>query len=315
MDIKQLITFMKLVRTLNYQKAAEQLQYAPSTLFKHIQLLEQELGVPLFCKTGRQLRLTPEGEAFEEHAVQMLDSYKQALSSVRKSDETEGPVAVGGCEINTANSLLALFRSFSSAHPHVRMTMMTSPNAGVPGLVRSEMIDLGYVYSIDEPSYPGVQAVSLYREPVFLMADAQNPIAARRKLHYEDLRGMDFVYPHDSCCFVRELLPRLAHCGVHLGELAYLGGVHLVVESVRSNNAMTLVPYRAVERFEKVYGLAALDMDEEPVWAWESIIYKRYEGLSPTARALVHHSISHARQIVRKDASGLLGRPPERGIV
>ena len=315
MDIKQLITFLKLVKTLNYQKAAEQLQYAPSTLCKHIQLLEQELGVPLFCKTGRQLRLTPEGEAFEEHAVQMLDSYRQALSSVRRTDETEGTVAVGGCEINTANSLLALFCSFTAAHPHVRMTMMTSPNAAVLGLVRSEMIDVGYVYSLDEPSYPGVQAISLYREPVFLMADAENPITERKKLRYEDLRGMDFVYPHDSCCFVRELLPRLAHCGVNLGELAYLGGVHLVVESVRGNNAMTLVPYRAVKRFEKVYGLTLLDMDEEPVWAWESVVYKRYEGLTPTARALVHHSVCHARQAVRQDASGLLGRPSEQRIV
>lgn len=53
MDIKQLLTMITLSQTLNYQKAAEQLQYAPSTLFKHIQMLEQEVGAPLFCKTGR----------------------------------------------------------------------------------------------------------------------------------------------------------------------------------------------------------------------------------------------------------------------
>ena len=44
MDIKQLLTMITLSQTLNYQKAAEQLQYAPSTLFKHIQMLEQEVG-------------------------------------------------------------------------------------------------------------------------------------------------------------------------------------------------------------------------------------------------------------------------------
>lgn len=41
MDTKQLLTMITLSQTLNYQKAAEQLQYAPSTLFKHIQMLEQ----------------------------------------------------------------------------------------------------------------------------------------------------------------------------------------------------------------------------------------------------------------------------------
>lgn len=66
--MKQLTTFTTLAITLNYQKAADQLQYAPSTLFKHIQLLEQELGVDLFVKQGRQLHLTPEGETFRAHA-------------------------------------------------------------------------------------------------------------------------------------------------------------------------------------------------------------------------------------------------------
>ena len=48
MDTKQLLTMITLSQTLYYQKAAEQLQYAPSTLFKHIQMLEQEVGAPLF---------------------------------------------------------------------------------------------------------------------------------------------------------------------------------------------------------------------------------------------------------------------------
>ena len=75
MDIKQLLTMITLSQTLNYQKAAEQLQYAPSTLFKHIQMLEQEVGAPLFCKTGRQLALTQQGEAFLVHANRMVEHY------------------------------------------------------------------------------------------------------------------------------------------------------------------------------------------------------------------------------------------------
>lgn len=62
MDIKQLLTMITLSQTFNYQKAAEQLQYAPSTLFKHIQMLEQEVGAPLFGKTGRQLRADSAGQ-------------------------------------------------------------------------------------------------------------------------------------------------------------------------------------------------------------------------------------------------------------
>ena len=44
MDTRQLQTFITLSETLNYQRAADQLQYAPSSLFKHIQLLEEEIA-------------------------------------------------------------------------------------------------------------------------------------------------------------------------------------------------------------------------------------------------------------------------------
>ena len=132
MDIKQLLTMITLSQTFNYQKAAEQLQYAPSTLFKHIQMLEQEVGAPLFGKTGRQLRLTQQGQAFLVHAKRMVEEYYLALDSVCAEEKLEGTITVGGCEINTAYSLLSLFEGFSRSHAEVRLNMMTSHNAGVP---------------------------------------------------------------------------------------------------------------------------------------------------------------------------------------
>ena len=76
MDTKHLTTFVKLAQTLNYQKAARSLQYSPSTLFKHVQLLEEEMGVSLLAKEGRQLALTPEGERFLAHAKKILEQYE-----------------------------------------------------------------------------------------------------------------------------------------------------------------------------------------------------------------------------------------------
>ena len=119
MDIKQLLTMITLSQTLNYQKAAEQLQYAPSTLFKHIQMLEQEVGAQLFGKTGRQLQLTQQGQAFLVHARRMVEEYYLALDSVCAEEKLEGAITVGGCEINTAYSLMNLFEGFSRSHAEV----------------------------------------------------------------------------------------------------------------------------------------------------------------------------------------------------
>ena len=301
MDIKQLLTMITLSQTFNYQKAAEQLQYAPSTLFKHIQMLEQEVGAPLFGKTGRQLRLTPQGKAFLVHAKRMVEEYYLALDSVCAEEKLEGTITVGGCEINTAYSLLSLFEGFSRSHAEVRLNMMTSHNAGVPALIRGDMLDVGFFYTTRAGAVSGLRTIPLYREPVYLMVAWDNPMAQKKKLKYEDLTGMPFVYPHDTCCFVGEFLPMMEQMGIHLGKVTFLGGVQLVMERARQEGAMTRVPHRASRQYAEVYGMVRLDMDEEPIWAWENIVYKNYETLKPAARALARYCAIYASDLTKKD--------------
>lgn len=301
MDIKQLLTMITLSQTFNYQKAAEQLQYAPSTLFKHIQMLEQEVGAPLFGKTGRQLRLTPQGKAFLVHAKRMVEEYYLALDSVCAEEKLEGTITVGGCEINTAYSLLNLFEGFSRSHAEVRLNMMTSHNAGVPALIRGDMLDVGFFYTTRAGAVSGLRTIPLYREPVYLMVAWNNPMAQKKKLKYEDLTGMPFVYPHDTCCFVGEFLPMMEQMGIHLGKVTFLGGVQLVMERARQEGAMTLVPHRASRQYAEVYGMVRLDMDEEPIWAWENVVYKNYETLKPAARALARYCAIYASDLTKKD--------------
>ena len=301
MDIKQLMTMITIYHTFNYQKAAEQLQYAPSTLFKHIQMLEQEVGAPLFGKTGRQLRLTPQGKAFLVHAKRMVEEYYLALDSVCAEEKLEGTITVGGCEINTAYSLLSLFEGFSRSHAEVRLNMMTSHNAGVPALIRGDMLDVGFFYTTRAGAVSGLRTIPLYREPVYLMVAWDNPMAQKKKLKYEDLTGMPFVYPHDTCCFVGEFLPMMEQMGIHLGKVTFLGGVQLVMERARQEGAMTLVPHRASRQYAEVYGMVRLDMDEEPIWAWENVVYKNYETLKPAARALARYCAIYASDLTKKD--------------
>lgn len=302
MDMKQLTTFITLAGTLNYQRAADQLQYAPSTLFKHIQLLEQELGVPLFCKSGRQLQLTAEGKTFCEHAENILESYRKAVSSISAQEQRAGSLTVGGCEINTGNSLLNLFTQFSRKHPDARMSMHTSPNANVPALVRGDLVDLGFYYDLSEKGLSGLQTIRMYQEPVCLLTAGDHPLAARKGLKYEDLKDVRFVYPHDTCCFVVELLSTMRRRGVELGKAAYPGSMHLVVEHVHTKKSMTLLPHCAALRCSKVHDMAILDMAEQPIMAWEMIVFKDFDALGNLAKALVSHSSEYAQRLLRSDA-------------
>lgn len=299
--MKQLITFRTLAKTLNYQKAAEQLQYAPSTLFKHIQLLEQELGVNLFFKQGRQLCLTAEGNTFVEHADKILESYYNAVDSISATQVQESAMMLGGCEVNTGNSLLRLLNQFAQLYPRSRVSLLTSPNTSVPQLVKNDLVDLGFYYCVDGKPQPGLESARLYREPAYLLTTRSNPILQKGRLAYEDLRGMPFISPHDTCCFVAELMALLKRRDVKLGNVTYLGNMNLVVDQVRAEQALTLMPHSAVANFCATHDMAVLDLGQPRLWGWEMLLYKSYESLRPLAKALLRHATDYAQERLRED--------------
>lgn len=292
MDTKEVLTFLTLSQTLSYQRTAEKLQYARSTIFSHIQTLEQELGASLFIKNGRQLELTEQGRMFRPYAVRVMSDYQEIMERFTGMTSVNGSITIGGCEVNTANSLLRMLNLFSTKYPQINLRMMTSPNASVPELIRNDLVDMGYYYSIGHEEFPGVQCVDMFEEPVYLVAAKENPLTQRNHVVYEELQGMNFVHPHDNCCFATELMPRLSQRGVELGKVSYVGGVHLVVDQAHRSNALSLAPQSALERYEKVYGMVRLQMGEEPIWARECIIYKDFELLKPEVKTLIRFSLN-----------------------
>ena len=296
MDTRELLTFVTVSDTLSYQKAAERLQYAPSTLFKHMRQLEAELGAPLFTREGRGLTLTAAGARFLPHAQRMLSEYRLAVGESAKP-VTE--LTVGGCEMNIGNSLLDHFARFSDRHPEIRMSIVTAPNASVPEMIRRGQADIGYFYSTGH-EHRELQSLRMYREPAFLVAPASCPAAKADALRYEDLSGMEFVYPHDTCCFVTMLMPELERRGVTLRRVTYLGGMQLVVEQARRDGALTLAPLRALRRFQETYGLVRLNLLESPLYAYETILLGHRAAREPV-QALLRFSLGDASEATREE--------------
>lgn len=295
MDTRELLTFITVSETLNYQKAAEELQYAPSTLFKHIHQLEAELDTALIARDGRSLRLTPAGERFLPHAQRMLSEYRSAMG-IR--EEKNCTLTIGGCEMNIGNSLIDLLTRFAAVHPNIRLNMVTTPNAAVPEMVREGKVDMGFFYSTGRKHHE-LQMIRLYREPAYMVASKSSPLSQTRGLRYEDLNGMEFVYPHDTCCFVTMLMPELARRNVSLKRVAYLGGMQLVVDQARRDGAITIAPQLALNRFEEVYGLSCLDMQEAPITAWETVLLGSRANL-PAVQELLRFAQREAKRVIEE---------------
>lgn len=87
MEIRNLVTFIRIAEVRNFSKAAEQLGYSQSAVTMQIKQLEKELHAQLFERIGRQVKLTQAGERLLPHALDILKAVSQAENIVREPGE------------------------------------------------------------------------------------------------------------------------------------------------------------------------------------------------------------------------------------
>src|SRR3954453_6601050 len=99
MDLRHLITFQAVVKHDSFVRAADELEYAQSTVTLHIQQLESDLGVKLFARRGKKVRLNEAGRALKDQAGQILaqvDGLRQNMLEL--GEGAAGCVRLGAIE-------------------------------------------------------------------------------------------------------------------------------------------------------------------------------------------------------------------------
>ena len=126
LEIRQLNTFCTAAKTLNFTRTVEMLNYAESSVTMQIQALEDELGVRLFERLGKSLKLTSAGErllSYSQHILRLVDEAKTAVSA---GDEPQGTLTIGSVESLCTYRLPPLLKAFRSRFPKVRLVLHPS---------------------------------------------------------------------------------------------------------------------------------------------------------------------------------------------
>ncbi|WP_168122579.1 LysR family transcriptional regulator [Paenibacillus sp. HB172176] len=198
MELRQLNTFRTVASTLNFTRAAEALNYVPSNVTMQIKALEDELGVRLFDRLGKQLALTTAGKRFLTHIRDVLDKLDEAYSVVHDTENLSGTLTISANEVICAYRLPAVFQQFRSRHPNVRLIFRSVPNQELKQSLFEGTSDI--VYMLDEPVRSSALTVEPLLEETFRLFTApDHPLAKRTKLQLEDFHGEVFLTNEKGC--------------------------------------------------------------------------------------------------------------------
>ncbi|MEV5705618.1 LysR family transcriptional regulator [Actinoallomurus sp. NPDC052274] len=177
MEIRQLRYFVAVAEIGHFGRAAESLHIVQPAVSKQIAALERELGLMLFDRSRRQIRLTADGEAFLPHA-------RRALRGIDRAEKAAAELAAGGAGILRVGSARGLGRrledilaAFRGTHPNV--TVELTNRSSVPGKLAAVAAgDLDAAFVSAPPRTPGVAVHHLWDEPLLVAVPTRRSATA-----------------------------------------------------------------------------------------------------------------------------------------
>ncbi len=180
-DIRPLRYFLAVADTLHFGRAAERLHVTQPPLSRQIAALERALGVALFERDSRHVRLTPAGQRFRDDARAVLLSLQQACQTARQIDAGEqGELKVGFMMHAAHSSVPPLARRFMAACPQVQLRLREAlPVALLDGVLSGEL-DAGIGFA--PASRRGLEMQPLLQEPLCVVVPLGHRLARRRQV-------------------------------------------------------------------------------------------------------------------------------------
>ena len=136
-SLSALRAFEAAARTGSFRAAAENLSVTPTAISHHIRGLEEQLGVKLFKRSGRDVVLTEDGQRLAETAVQAFGMLEDAVRALRRTSRRTVRIAAG--PIFTARWLMPRISDFWEQHPGTGLEVVPTYQ---PGAQDRENVDI-----------------------------------------------------------------------------------------------------------------------------------------------------------------------------
>jgi LysR family transcriptional activator of glutamate synthase operon len=184
LNLLQLKYFQTVAHLEHITKAAEVLSIAQPSLSKTISQLEEDLGVPLFDRVGRQIRLNHFGKALLYRVERAFNELEQAQREL--TDLEDGEQGVIELAIHAGTQLLPdLLRTFRKYHPHIRFKV--SEHVAHAALTKLERREVKLCITCLPLTRPTIHYLPLMTEDILLAVPSDHPLAARAHISLDEI--------------------------------------------------------------------------------------------------------------------------------
>jgi DNA-binding transcriptional LysR family regulator len=285
MNLQQLRTFRVVAQQRSYSRAAQLLYLSQPGVSLQVRALEQSIGMPLFERSGRQLRLTEAGVALLDYAdriLSLVDESQQALEEL--GNARRGIVRVAASTTAGIYIVPRALGGFHRQNPGVRLTLDVVNRFTVAERLLRDEVDVAVMGLIEDAH--DLQVEPFLRNELVVIASPHHPLAQRKHIAVSELVN-DTMLLREQGSGTRTDIERM----FAQGKLVMRQGMELrssgaIKQAVAADLGIAIIPLHAIELELLARRLVTLDVEGFPVRRDWSIARRAGRRLSAAANAL-----------------------------
>lgn len=244
MDFQPLRYFLAVARTGSFVRAADQLGIAQPSLSQQIKKLERELGISLFDRLGRSLKLTAFGESLLLSAERILREVEDARTAIEGlKAEDAGELKVGVIPTVLPYALVKPLAAFQLRFPRVQITLSEAMTDDlVEGLRRGEL-DLAILAL--PIRHAEIVCSELFREALFAAVPLNHELAQRDKILLPMLGVEKMLLLREGHCLRNDVLTVCTKAKAQFRQVFESDHLESILRMVAEGYGVSLIPEKA----------------------------------------------------------------------
>ena len=244
MLLTQIEAFLTIAERRSVSEAAGVLYVTQPALTTRIKNLERELGVELFVRTPRGMRLTAEGRAFRSHAQRAVQSLAEGRQLLRELREGRvGELLVGAAPAISTYVLPLVLRRFQAAFPQVHLIVRTGHSEEILEMVLREQAHVGLVRELP---HPATTSRPLYEDEIVLVVHPEHRFAQEPSILVRELAGERLILFDRTSSYFVLTSAFFREAGVVPRGVMELDNVDATKKMVEHGLGIAFLPYTAI---------------------------------------------------------------------
>jgi DNA-binding transcriptional LysR family regulator len=236
MELRHLRYFKAVAESGGFARAARLLHVAQSAISGQIHDLEEELGVPLFDRAKRQIRLTYHGELFLKNAKTVLASADSAVANMQRALRGEvGTLTIGFFAGGTGPFFPAIIKEFKRRFQDVQVSLVEMTTAMHHKALQAGTIDVAFTRPTPPSDAATLHFELLHSDRLRAVMLKSHPLAKKRSILIRELADERFILPdrNNSPLAFDKVISLCAEAGFspRIGATATVSGMVALVEA------------------------------------------------------------------------------------